>query len=116
MEISFVISNKGKSYLAKKENSLIGKKIGDKISGDLIGLKDYELEITGGSDTAGFPMNKTIDGSGRRNILVTAKNGNKIRVTSRGNQISDQTAQINLNVLKEGKEPLDKLLPKEKKE
>lgn len=115
MEIKLVISEKGKSYVAKSDDVLVGRKIGDKIKGDLVGAKEYELEITGGSDSAGFPMDKSVEGSGRRRILITVKNGNKVRVTVRGNTISNDTAQVNLKVLKSGKDSLDKLFPKEEK-
>jgi len=35
---------------------LVGKKIGEKFNGAVIGATGYELEITGGSDKSGFPM------------------------------------------------------------
>jgi len=34
--------------------AFLGKKIGDKITGETIGLTGYEFEITGGSDYAGL--------------------------------------------------------------
>ena len=39
-----------------------GMKIGDIIKGGLIGFPNYEFQITGGSDTSGFPMRKDVHG------------------------------------------------------
>lgn len=120
VEIKIVIGHKGKSYQKTISDELVGRKLGEKISGDLIGLKDYKLEITGGSDTAGFPMRKDVPGIGRKKPLLTKgpgvyieRKGMRIRKTIRGNTISDDTAQINLKVLKEGSESLEKLFKKE---
>lgn len=119
-EIKVVIGYKGKSYQKTISDELVGRKIGDKISGDLIGLKGYELEITGGSDTAGFPMRKDVPGIGRKRPLLTNgpgvkinTKGERIRKAIRGNTFSNDTAQINLKVLKEGSEDLGKLFKKE---
>jgi len=122
-EVKIVIGYKGKSYQKSIENKLIGKKIGDKISGDIIGLKGYELEITGGSDNAGFPMRSDVPGMGRKRILLAKKGvglrklkrkGARIRKTVRGNTIGDNIAQINLKVLKVGKDELEKIFKPEK--
>jgi len=92
-------------------NNLLNKKIGDKIDGSLIGLADYEFELTGGSDYCGFPMRKDVQGSGRKRILIIegvgAKKkakGIKQRKTVCGNTIHDKIVQVNLKVLKQGKE------------
>lgn len=125
----------GKSYQkAVNDDLLIGRTIGEKINGELVGLKGYELQITGGSDNAGFPMRPDIVTSGRKKALLGSGPGFKVkkkakshsqqhyhlkkRKTVRGNTISDQTAQVNLKVVKYGKEALENLFPKkeEKKE
>src|SRR3989344_8906039 len=74
--------------------SLFGKKLGDKIKGESIDMPGYEFEITGGSDYAGFPMRKDLDGPIRKQIfavrgtgLKTIKGGDKIRKTVCGNTI-----------------------------
>ena len=46
-----------------KEGQLLGKKIGDKIPGALIGLDGYELQITGGSTNDGTPLRGDIPGA-----------------------------------------------------
>ncbi len=120
--------NDGKSVqreLSEEHSAnLLGKKLGDKVSGDLIGFKDYEFEIAGGSDNCGFPMRRDVQGAGRKRILslrgtvgVTGwwsyKKGGKvftkrlskgvrIRRTVCGNTINDKTSQVNLKVLKAG--------------
>lgn len=96
-------------------NVLIGKKIGDKIEGNSIGIKGYEFEITGGSDYCGFPMRGEIQGAVRKKILAVSgvglkkkANGIKQRKTICGNTISEKIIQINLKVLKEGEENIFK--------
>ena len=103
-------------------NTLIGMKIGDKLSGDKVGLAGYELEISGGSDYCGFPMRKDLPGTGRKRILVTRGVGMRLkgkglrkRRTMCGNTIHARISQVNLKVLKEGKAKLA-AEPSEKKE
>jgi len=93
---------------------LVGKKIGDKVSGDEIGFAGYEFELTGGSDYCGFPMRKDVQGPARKRILAIVgvglkKKGNGVRQrkTVAGNTVHLKTSQINLKVLKEGKDKLD---------
>ncbi len=120
----------GKSYKHITEgSSLRGKKLKEKISGDLIGLKGYELEITGGSDKAGFPMRFDLPGPQRKKILLTKGPGVKLkrkgirkRKTVAGNEISKDTVQVNLKILKVGAKKIEDILgkkeetPKEKAE
>lgn len=103
--------------------SLIGKKIGDTIKGELFGLTGYEFLITGGSDHAGFPMRKDIPGQGRKRILAVeaiglkkARKGQRQRKTVCGNTIHSNISQINLKITQEGKMPLAAPKEEEKKE
>jgi len=103
--------------------SLHGKKIGEKIHGELIEMPGYEFEISGGSDYCGFPMRKDVNGIMRKAILTTTGVGNKynrkgmrLRRTVAGNTIYNKTTQINLKVLKYGPEALVKEKAEEKKE
>ncbi len=124
----FVVSDpkSKKAYQIEKEQSqcesLIGKKIGDKFSGDLIGLSGYEILITGGSDKDGFPMSPTIDGPGRKKIVATygigmknKKEGLRKRISIRGNTISVDISQINCKVVKSGTKSIEELAPKKEK-
>lgn len=103
--------------------TLIGKKIGDTIKGEIIGLTGYEFLITGGSDYAGFPMRSDIPGAGRKKILAVEgiglkkkSAGQRQRKTVCGNTIHANTAQINVKVTTVGKEPIVATPKEEKKE
>ncbi len=125
MEFKVVINDTktGKSYQQNVDSEkFIGKKIKDKIDGSMIGLAGYELQITGGSDSAGFPMRPDIEGQGRKKALLSggigvtiSRKGMKKRKTVRGNTISINTAQINLKVVKPGSKVLDEFFKKEEK-
>ncbi len=100
--------------------TLLGRKIGDKVSGDNLGLAGYEFQITGGSDYCGFPMRKDVEGFARKRILAVQgvglkkiAKGIRIRKTVCGNTIHPKISQVNLKVLTAGKEPL---ISAEKKE
>jgi len=93
--------------------ALLGKKIGDSISGDQLGLAGYEFQVTGGSDYCGFPMRKDVEGYARKRILAVSGiglkktgKGKRVRKTVCGNTIHPKISQVNLKVLKEGKSPL----------
>ena len=128
-ELKLVINDPktGKSYAKVSDIDLAGNKIGDKIQGDQLGLKGYELQITGGSDTAGFPMRSDIEVTGRKKAMLShgpgirrkqlkKKKGIRIRKTVRGNAISNLIAQVNMKVVKSGSEDIEKSLGIEKKE
>ena len=93
-----------------EEHNLMGKKIGEKIKGDLLGMEGYELEITGGSDKEGFPMRPDIHGTIRKKVLLAfgpgfhpLKEGQRKKKSVRGNTIADDIAQINTKVVVYGK-------------
>jgi len=136
MTLKLNVSNKGKAWKVEVETStLAGKSVGDKINGKDIKpeLGDYELEITGGSDFAGFPLLKTAEGIGLKRVLLTKgwglhkkpkglkkkqprfNKGLRLRKTVRGKTIAETTIQVNLNVIKEGKKPLAELFPDQNK-
>ena len=125
------ISQDGKSYQLETDvPSLEGRKIGDKIEGEAIksDLNGYELEITGTSDSAGFPGKKDEEGRGLRKVLLKKGFGMKTRQrkegegkerqmpkgfkqkkTVRGNTISEAVVQVNCNVIEEGSKKLEKV-------
>lgn len=118
VEFKLVVSDpktgKSRSFELKEENAekLLGLKIGDKFDGSLISLENYEFEITGGSDSSGFPMKKSIDGDIKRKVIVSkgfglrkVRKSVKRRRTFAGNTIYEKTAQINAKIIKYGKEP-----------
>jgi small subunit ribosomal protein S6e len=117
-EFKLVLSSKdGKSYQRQVKDKeaipFLGKKIGDTVQGEGFGLAGYEVQLTGGSDYCGFPMRRDVPGTGRKRILAVAGvglkkkgKGQRQRKTVCGNTIHGKIAQINLKVLKEGKEKL----------
>jgi len=120
-----VVSDKssGKSYQAElpaeKEAGLIGKRIGEEIEGNLVGAAGYTLEITGGSDSSGFPMRKDVQGTAKKKLLdsdtvafKTKRKGERRRKMVRGNALSSDIVQVNMVVTKAGSAPLDQLFPK----
>ena len=117
------ISNKGKTYKLETENEgFIRNKIGDVIKGESFSpdLEAYDLEITGTSDSSGFPGIKGYEGPQLRRALLTIKDkgmndrtkGLRLKKSIRGEEISEKTAQINMKVIKEGKKKFEDLIPK----
>ena len=94
----------------KKSRLFEGMKIGESIKGGLIGFPNFEFEITGGSDSSGFPMRKDVHGPVKKKILVSkrgigykpTRKGQKRRRTVRGNEITFDMTLINLKVVKYG--------------
>lgn len=117
-------SKSKKTYVKKLEDasSLVGKKIGDKIDGESVGLPSgYELQITGGSDQCGFPMRKDVTGEQRKKILIvggvglrnTKRKGKRVRKSVAGNTVHATTSQLNTKVVQWGKEPIEAPAPVE---
>jgi small subunit ribosomal protein S6e len=118
MEFKLVIGQKDGKSIQKgvkepEANALLGLKIGDKVSGDKLGMAGYEFQIAGGSDYCGFPMRRDLPGVARKKVMLVkgvglkdALAGIRKRRTICGNTIHQKISQINLKVLKEGKEAL----------
>ena len=127
MPFKINISDKGKTYKVETENeSLVGKRIGETISGEDISsdLKGYEIEITGTSDLSGIPGFKGLEGANYHRRLLkfgpgmkNKRKGVRLRKTNRGEEISLKTIQINAILLKQGTKKFEDLLnPKEETE
>ncbi|MBC7109904.1 MAG: 30S ribosomal protein S6e [Archaeoglobi archaeon] len=123
VEFKVVISDPktGRAYQVElsepQANVFIGKKIGDTVEGDAIGLPGYVLEITGGSDKDGFPMRRDLPGAVRRRILLSGppgyhpkKKGARKRKTVVGNTISPSIVQINTKIVQRGRKKIETLL------
>ena len=129
-ELNFkvVVSSKdGKSYQKEMTGEagefLMRKRIGETLKGDALGFEGYELQVTGGSDKAGFPMRKGIQAP-RKRIMIGASVGfsGKKRKTKKdknrkqaglqkrrtvcGEMVTIKTAQVNLKVVKAGAKAL----------
>jgi len=94
--------------------ALLGKKIGQTIKGELLGLEGYELKIMGGSDNCGFPMRWDVQGTMRKRVLIASgvgirskRKGLRKRKNVAGNQVYSKTAQVNILIVKHGKSSLD---------
>ncbi|MEM7826019.1 MAG: 30S ribosomal protein S6e [Candidatus Aenigmatarchaeota archaeon] len=106
----------------EKALGLIGKKIGDEVNADFLGLPGYVLKITGGTDKDGFPMHPSVEGTVKKKVLLSGppcfhptKKGERRRKTVRGNTISPDIVQINVKVVKKGEKPLEELIPSKQK-
>jgi len=112
--VKITVSNPAKKTAIQREFDepqavFLGKKIGEKVPADSIGLTGFELEITGGSDKEGFPMRKDVEGQGRKRIVLSGppgfhpdREGKRKRKAVRGNTISADIVQINTKVAKAG--------------
>jgi len=111
----------GKSHQVQVDghhaNSLIGKKIGDKVDGIFISLPGYKLEITGGTDKDGFTMRKDLSGMVRRKLLLSKskgyrpnEKGKRTKKSIRGNTINQDITQINMKVTKYSSKPIEDLI------
>ena len=79
----------------------IGQKIGSEIDGTTLKLEG-NIKLTGGSDTAGFPMREDVLGGVKKHVLLTKgvgfkakEKGLKRRKMVRGNTITNDIFQIN---------------------
>ncbi|WIV67127.1 30S ribosomal protein S6e [Natrialbaceae archaeon AArc-T1-2] len=99
-------------------NRFMGKSIGDEVDGGAVGLDGYTLEITGGSDDAGRPLNADVDGANLQEVLMDERQtgykprreGERRRITVRGGEVSDAVAQINAKVVDRGSADVEELL------
>jgi small subunit ribosomal protein S6e len=128
----------GKTFKLETEApAIIDKKLGDKIPGKIISndFEGYEFEIKGASDKSGFTALESVEGIGRKKVLLSYEKGMKrrpkyegkkkrsdhkpkglrLRKTVRGNTISEDLVQINLKVLKQGNKKLSEIFPDQNK-
>jgi small subunit ribosomal protein S6e len=121
-DFRLIISDPNKKSTYKMDVSgtqaskLVGLSIGDSLSGEAIGLNDYTLLVTGGSDKDGVAMRRDLPGTIRKRLLLTGgvgyhpkKVGIRKRKSIRGRVISAETGQVNLVVEKAGAKPLDEI-------
>jgi len=128
----------GKTFKLESDSEvLVGKSVGDKISGKDISpiVEGYEFEITGASDKSGFPALDNVEGFTRKRVLLKygkgmhkrpkfegkkkrsnpTPGGLRLRKIIHGKTISDKIVQVNLKLVKpEESEKLSKAFaPKE---
>ncbi|MBE0516228.1 MAG: 30S ribosomal protein S6e [Methanophagales archaeon] len=124
MQIVISDPKTGKAYKVEGKDTeasalFIGKRIGDVVDADMLGLGGYVLELTGGSDKEGMPMRKDVSGTVRKRILITSppgyrpkEGGKRRRKSVRGNEISSEISQINVQIKEYGRKSIEKLLVK----
>jgi len=90
-------------------NRFLGLELGAEVDGGAVGLDGYTLELTGGSDDAGRPMRAEVAGSDLKELLLEggvgyepSRDGERKRVTVRGSEVSEATAQVNASVVDGG--------------
>lgn len=121
VEFKVVISEKEKSFARTvadaQVSALLGRRIGETVGGDALGLPGYTLKITGGTDKSGFPMRPDLPGARQSRVLVgeglgfhAPRRGMRKRRTFRGNTISEDTVQVNVAVEAKGPKPIAELL------
>lgn len=115
----------GKAYSIEldevKAKVLQGNKIGNELDAGFLGLTDYKIKITGGSDKDGFPMRRDLKGSVRPRLLLTKGPGYNPREKGlrrgkrvRGNAVTPEIVQVNAKIVHKGKKDIEALLGKSK--
>lgn len=101
-------------------NRFAGRTLGETVDGGSVGLTGYSLELTGGSDTSGRPMRTDVSGPHVEEILSDGgtgfhptRDGERRRVTVRGNEIGEEIHQINTRIVERGDEDPEILLSDE---
>jgi len=86
-------------------NRFLGRDLGEEVDGGAVGLDGYTLALTGGSDDAGRPMREDVAGNDLKELLLEggvgyepSRDGERKRVTVRGREVSEATAQVNATV------------------
>ncbi len=120
VEFKLVISDREKSIARTvgdpQSAGFLGKRIGESVGGELLGAGGYTFRISGGTDKSGFPMRPDLPGARQTRLYVgdgfgfhAPRRGMRRRRTFRGNTISEETVQINLDVDQKGPKPLAEL-------
>ncbi|CEG11344.1 putative 30S ribosomal protein S6e [groundwater metagenome] len=94
----------------KKSENFLNFGIGDKVDCSVIGIPGYEVQITGGSDIAGFPMKKGIHQE--RAAVMVGEGRDRKRRTYAGERTHKNTSQINAKIIKKGDVPIEEILEK----
>ena len=111
-ELKLVVSDPdtGATYQTEVDgqdaNRFLGRSIGDEVDGAVVGLSESTLELTGGSDAAGRPMRGDVPGANLKELLLEGgvgykpeKDGERRRITVRGAEFSEESAQVNAKVI-----------------
>jgi small subunit ribosomal protein S6e len=100
----------GKSIQVQtKDESLVGKKIGDIIDGSIINLDGYKLRITGGSGFEGAPMVNYVEGMNKKYVWYNENKKVRVKKLVRGNTISPEIVQINTKIEEYGNKDFNQI-------
>ncbi|NAZ26443.1 MAG: 30S ribosomal protein S6 [Nanoarchaeota archaeon] len=100
----------GKSIQVQtKDESLVGKKIGDIIDGSIINLDGYKLRITGGSGFEGAPMVNYVEGMNKKYVWYDENKKVRVKKLVRGNTISPEIVQINTKIEEYGNKDFNQI-------
>lgn len=119
MGYKLVISDpeNGKSYQMeldeKKGERLSGLCIGSELDCSSLGMSGYKVILTGGTDSAGFPMRKGIHRE-RVGVLFSGVADRKRKLLC-GETVNAKTVQINTKITKKGTKPLEEIFVKPEK-
>ncbi len=127
MKLIIADTKTGKSYQIEidkdKASMFVGKKIGEKLDGGVLGASGYSFEIRGGSDSNGFPMRRDVSGLRKASILLSSGPGYRPKMkgirkkkTVHGNTIGADIVQLNLKTVEYGSANLADIFPQTKKE
>ena len=74
VEFKLVISDAAKSFAKSvgdpQSAGFLGKRIGETVGGELIGVSGYTFKITGGTDKSGFPLRPDLPGARQTRVFV----------------------------------------------
>jgi small subunit ribosomal protein S6e len=100
----------GKSIQVQtKDESLVGKKIGDIIDGSIVNLDGYKLRITGGSGFEGAPMINYVEGMNKKYLWYNENKRVRVKKLVRGNTISPEIVQINTKIEEYGNKDFNQI-------
>jgi len=100
----------GKSIQVQtKDESLVGKKIGEIIDGSIINLDGYKLRITGGSGFEGATMVNYVEGMNKKYVWYDENKKVRVKKLVRGNTISTEIVQINTKIEEYGNKDFNQI-------
>ena len=100
----------GKSIQVQtKDESLVGKKIGDIIDGSIVNLDGYKLRITGGSGFEGATMVNYVEGMNKKYVWYDENKKVRVKKLVRGNTISTEIVQINTKIEEYGNKDFNQI-------
>jgi small subunit ribosomal protein S6e len=100
-----------------RASPFIGRKVGETLDGAVVDMPAHKIQLMGGSDKDGVPMNGSVHGGVRRAVVLSGgagfkakKSGERRRKTVRGNIVTDEIVQLNVKITDRpaGAKPIEK--------